>query len=154
MSFHTGDREDWYLIPAPIAISQFGTADLSVVKAYTVLSDPLGSGLAIPGAVIEYTVTITNASTTTDATDVSITDALDGDVTFNTGQYNGNDIEIDNDGTVTECSADLAASDTDGCSLDGVNLVVGNANGPITVAADTTLVVSYQVTIPDPALTP
>ncbi|MDJ0709964.1 MAG: hypothetical protein QNJ14_06230 [Woeseiaceae bacterium] len=130
------------------------TADLTVVKAYTVLSDPLGSGLAIPGAVIEYTVTITNASTTTDATDVSIADALDDNVDFNTGQYNGNDIEIDNDGTVTECSADAAAGDTDGCSLDGVNLVVGNANGPITVAADTILVVTYQVTIQDPAITP
>ena len=126
------------------------TADLSVAKAYTVLSDPLGSGLAIPGAVIEYTVTITNASTTTDATDVSIADALDDNVDFNFGQYNANDIEIDNNGTVTECSADAAAGDTDGCSLDGVNLVVGNANGPITVAANTTLVVTYQVTIQNP----
>ena len=130
------------------------SAELSVLKAYSVLSDPLGSGLAIPEAVIQYTVTITNASTTTDATDVSITDALDDNVDFNLGQYTAgavtSDILIDNNGTQTVCSADTAGTDTDGCSLDGVNLVVGNANGPITVAADTTLVVTYQVTIQNP----
>ena len=135
------------------------TAALSVAKSYAVIAGDLGSGMPIPGATVEYTITVTNSSTTADATSVPITDALDADVTFLTGQYSGLDIEIDNDGTVSQCSADPAASDTDGCSLDGVNLVVGNANGPITVAQDpgtgpVVLTVRFQVQIPDPATTP
>lgn len=138
-----------------IAIDGFivEAAALAATKAYSVVSDPLNSGLVVPGAVVEYTITIVNSGGTA-ASNVSVTDTLDGDVTFLGGQYAGNDIEIDNGGVVTQCSADAAGADTDGCSLDGVSLVVGNANGPISIAAGATLVVSFQVEIPDPATTP
>ncbi len=82
---------------------------------------------------------------------MSISDAIDADVTFLLGQYGGagQDISIDNGGVLSTCSADAAAGDTDGCSLDGAALVVGNANGPITVAAGEILTVRFRVEIPN-----
>ena len=65
------------------------SADLTVTKSYAVIAGDLGSGLPIPGATIEYTVEIVNASLTTAADPVQIGDVLDGDVTFLTGQYTG-----------------------------------------------------------------
>jgi len=131
-------------------------AELTVTKSYAVISDPLGSGLPIPDAVIEYTISVANGSTTTSADAVSITDAIDGAVTFEFGAYGGAglDIELDNGGTVTQCSADPAGADVDGCSLDGANLVVGNAAGPISIAPSATLDVTFQVRIPNPDPTP
>ncbi|MFQ5609270.1 MAG: hypothetical protein ACE5F8_03270, partial [Woeseiaceae bacterium] len=40
---------------------QVVSATLAITKSQAVLSDPLGSGLAIPGARIEYTITIDNS---------------------------------------------------------------------------------------------
>ena len=127
------------------------SAALEVTKNYSVFSDPFGSGKALPGAVIEYTITVDNSTGATDATDVSISDTIDSDVTFLLGQYGGagQDISIDNGGVTSTCSADAAAGDTDGCSLDGAALVVGNANGPITVAAGEILTVQFRVEIPN-----
>jgi uncharacterized repeat protein (TIGR01451 family) len=127
------------------------TADLVVTKAYNVIANDLGSGLAIPGATVEYTITIDNDSTTTAADPVQITDAISANVTFLGGQYaGGTDIEIDNGGTVTQCTQ---AVDADDCDLTAGVLTVGGA-GTISLAADTVLMVSFQVTIPDPAVTP
>ena len=127
------------------------SAALEVSKNYAVFSDPFGSGKALPGAVIEYTITVDNSTGSTDATDVSISDTIDGDVTFLLGQYGGagQDISIDNGGVVSTCSADAAAGDTDGCSLDVDALVIGNTNGPITVAAGDILTVQFRVEIPN-----
>ncbi len=127
------------------------SAALAVTKIAAVFSDPFGSGKALPGAVIEYTITVDNSAGSTDATDVSISDSIDGDVTFLLGQYGGagQDISIDNGGVASTCSADAAAGDTDGCSLDGAALVVGNATVPITVAAGEVLTVQYRVEIPN-----
>ena len=127
------------------------SAALEVTKNYAVFSDPFGSGKALPGAVIEYTITVDNSTGSTNATDVSISDAIDGDVTFLLGQYGGagQDISIDNGGAASTCSADTAAVDADGCSLDGAALVIGNANGPITVLAGEILTVQFRVEIPN-----
>lgn len=66
------------------------TADsdfLTVAKSSTVYSDPIngaGVGVAklIPGAVVTYTITLTNTSLTTAASTVSIADTLDGNLAF------------------------------------------------------------------------
>ncbi len=64
------------------------TATLTIVKDSAVISDPInGTGanrLSIPGAIMEYTITITNSGTS-DATSVSITDVIDLNLTFETG---------------------------------------------------------------------
>jgi len=68
---------------------------LSVSKSSAVISDPFNgttNPLAIPGAVVEYTITISNAASTATATSVAITDSLNAEIVatrlaFNT-QYN------------------------------------------------------------------
>lgn len=127
------------------------TADLTVDKNYTV-TDTFGTNFPLPGATVEYTIDVINASTTTPATDVEITDIIDDDVDFVLGQYSGSDVQIDNGGTITTCTAD--GGDTDDCSYDAGTrtLVVGNGATPITVAASTTLTITFQVVIPDPTV--
>lgn len=125
-------------------------AGLTVSKVATVVSDPFNVSdfKAIPGAVVEYVITVTNTGAA-DADSVSITDAIDTDVAFIADFYAGDDLQVVNNGTgITPCNADGADSDTDGCALDGQNLTVGNANLAITVVAGTSLVVTYRVLIP------
>jgi len=86
----TAAGQDGYLV---------GSANLSAVKASTVVLDPLGQtnpvALAIPGAFVQYEVTITNTGGLP-ATEVQVTDDIPGDLTFETGTYNGaaSDVEI------------------------------------------------------------
>ena len=127
------------------------SAELVITKVAVVDSAPFGSQKAIPGAIIEYTITIDNSAGDSDATDVSISDVIDSDVTLVLGAYGGagDDIELDNGGTVTTCSADPSPGDADGCTYDIPNLVVGDAFGPITVATGQVLTVKFQVLIPN-----
>lgn len=127
------------------------SAELVITKVAAVFSDPFTSGKAVPGAIIEYTITVDNSAGDSDATDVSISDLIDSDVTLVLGAYGGagDDIELDNGGTVTTCSADPAPGDGDGCTYDIPNLVVGDAAGPITVVAGEVLTVKFQVLIPN-----
>ena len=57
-------------------------ADVTVVKSSRVVSDPLGSAnpKAIPGAVIEYCISVANATGSAPATGIVITDTLPADV--------------------------------------------------------------------------
>jgi uncharacterized repeat protein (TIGR01451 family) len=62
------------------------SAALTVTKNVTVVSDPFnGTGAdrkAIPGAVIEYTIVVTNNSTTTAADGVTVNDTIPANTTF------------------------------------------------------------------------
>lgn len=127
-------------------------AALEITKIATVISDPFGSGKAVPGAVIEYTITVDNTTGASAATNVVITDLIDGNVTYQTGVYDVGvtDSDISFDSGASFCIADLADANTDGCSLDGAgNLVVGSVLLPITVAAGASLTVQFQVLIPN-----
>jgi uncharacterized repeat protein (TIGR01451 family) len=125
-------------------------AALDITKIATVISDPFGSGKAVPGAVIEYTITIDNTTGASAATNVVITDLIDSNVTYQTGVYNGGASDISFDAGASFCIADLADANTDGCSLDGAgNLVVGGVLLPITVAAGVSLTIQFQVLIPN-----
>jgi uncharacterized repeat protein (TIGR01451 family) len=150
-----GTAEDSYLLVA---------ATLSPVKSSEVLSDPLGqvspAALAIPGAFVEYSVTITNTGGS-DATEVIITDDLQSDLTFETGTYAGaTDVEIvvGVDPAVF-CVAEIGGVDTnvDGCWRDvaGDSLTVSIPVGggyptglTVTAAApDDVVVIRFQVTV-------
>ena len=130
------------------------TANLLVTKIYDVIAGDLGSGLPIPGATVEYTVTVVNSNVTA-ADNVVITDSIDGDVTLdlNVADYTGNDIDVVNDVTTLACDVEING-DGDGCDRDVVSGVisVGAADlvGGITVAAGTTLTIRYRVTIATP----
>jgi uncharacterized repeat protein (TIGR01451 family) len=61
------------------------TADLTVTKVSAVTNDPFNGAVnpkRIPGATIEYTITIANAAGAQDATNLQLNDALQADLTF------------------------------------------------------------------------
>ncbi len=110
----TTTGQDGYLV---------GLANLAAVKTSTVVLDPLGQtsplALAIPGAVVQYEVTITNTGGLA-ATEVQVTDAIQSDLTFETGTYNGaaSDVEIVvGASAAVYCVAEIGGVDTnvDGC---------------------------------------
>ena len=132
------------------------SADLVVTKSYAVISDPFGSGKAVPGAVIEYTITLDNTGGAADATDISISDLVDADVTFVDppaayDQGNGENIRFD--GGASYCVADAADANGDGCTFDGTTLTLDGRDQavltPINVAAGATVTVQFQVTVPN-----
>jgi len=127
-------------------------AGLTVTKVATVVSDPFNTAdfKAIPGAVVEYVITVANSGSL-DADNVSIADAIDGDIPavpgFITGFYGGQDISVvNNGGAPLPCIAD--GNPADGCTLVGQDITVGTPGSPITVAASTSLVITYRVLIP------
>jgi uncharacterized repeat protein (TIGR01451 family) len=130
------------------------TSTLTVVKASAVISDPINgttNPFAIPGAVMEYTITITNGGGP-DATSVSITDAINANVTFQTGTYNAgaDDVEITvGTAPTTYCTGDAADADLDGCGLTGAALTIAPGGGITvgTVAADNPAVIRFRVAI-------
>src|SRR5262245_4420776 len=66
-------------------------ATVSVTKTEALLSDPINGGTNpkhIPGAIVEYTVTVTNAAASAlPATSVTLTDVLPANVTFQPNSY-------------------------------------------------------------------
>ncbi len=119
------------------------TADISVTKGFSVLDDFLGGTLAIPGAEIEYTVTVSNAAGAQQATSVVVSDTLDGNLEFIPGSMT---VDI-NAGGATACTD---ASDGDGCTRSGQDLSFDIA----TFNAGDVYVYTWRVTIADPATTP
>jgi uncharacterized repeat protein (TIGR01451 family) len=95
------------------------TADVSITKDYEVIDDQLGGTFAIPGALVEYVVTVANASATTGATGVVVTDTLATELEFEVdGMGAPNDMTYEiNSGGATGCSE--AAADGDICERSG-----------------------------------
>ena len=128
---------------------QVASAALVITKIATVISDPINgvsaNAKAIPGAIVEYTITVDNSAGTSDATGVVISDTIDSDVAFLDEAYAvGDDVNING----SFCNADATDTDSDGCSLDGADLVIGNVNLAITVLAGATYTITFQVEIP------
>lgn len=128
---------------------QVASAALVITKIAAVISDPINgvsaNAKAIPGAIIEYTITVDNTAGISDATGVVISDTVDADVTFLDEAYGvGQDVDING----SFCNADATDTDADGCSLDAADLVIGNVNLAITVAAGATYTITFQVEIP------
>ena len=149
-SNNTGNADDSYLV---------GAATLDAVKTSQVVSDPLlntfPAALAIPGAIVEYAITITNNGGAP-ATELVISDVIQSDLTFETGSYSSEDVEITkNDGTtVVTCTADTGDGDGDGCGLAGSTLTVSiptavDPDGISVLASptDNVVVIKFQVSI-------
>ncbi len=108
---------------------QFESASLTVGKTSAVVSDPVGSGFAIPGAIIEYTVDITNGGSSA-TTSLTITDDIQSDLNFQiaVAAYGAPDENVrivftdDSAGSTTTsfCEAEFTGTDTngDGCVVD------------------------------------
>ena len=124
------------------------TAGLTISKTQTVLDDPFASASprSIPGANVEYLVTIENTSTTTAADGVSLNDPIPANTSLRADQYGGTgDVAIAG-GLAATCNADANDADADGCGITAGALtvsaaVIGN------IAAGATVTVAFQVTI-------
>jgi uncharacterized repeat protein (TIGR01451 family) len=72
---------------------QIGAAAITVTKTSQVLSDPIGgpNPKAIPGAVVEYTVTVANAAgASATASSVQVSDSLNAEITAGTLAFDAN----------------------------------------------------------------
>ena len=124
------------------------TATLGVTKSSAVITDnlvpPSANPKAIPGATVEYTITIANTGSQA-ATLQSISDPVPAATTFRADEYPGaTDVSIQVDANpATYCTSD---ADADGCDLAGTTLTVG-APAITSVAAGSTVTVRFRVTI-------
>jgi uncharacterized repeat protein (TIGR01451 family) len=132
------------------AADQFAvqSAALTVTKTQTVISDGFGSPSprAIPNAIVEYSITVANGSTTTSATGVAISDPIPGATTFLTGLYSPGDVGITG-GAAASCVAEVTTdTNGDGCFRNGASLVVGGA-ALGAIAANSSVTVQFRVRI-------
>lgn len=114
-------------------------AALSANKTSRIVSDPItdvsgGTPKAIPGAVVEYCIAVSNAADSATASDIVVTDTLPADVTFVAGS-----ILIDGSVSSGVCQADGVA----GGNYDGTD-VTGSLSD---LAGGDTLTLVFQATI-------
>jgi len=126
---------------------QVSAALLTVAKTAVVYSDPLNNTTApkaIPGAVMTYTIQVSNAAGGANATNVAITDNLTGmPVTFATQFNDGVDNCALGQGIVVNnvCNSNLA--DADNGSFAGNTMTV---NG-LTINAGASATIKFQVVV-------
>ncbi len=114
------------------------TAALAVVKSSTIVSDPLNGTTnphAIPGAIIQYTITVTNSSTTSAASAVVLTDSIPANTT-----YVANSMTL-NAAALTD------ASDADAGTTTGAPVTAITVNAGTVAASGGTATATFRVTI-------
>ena len=146
------------------ALGQFevGGALVSVVKSSRIVSDPVNGTTnpkAIPGAVIEYCIAVSNAADAATATAVNVSDDLPADVTFTENDFGifvDGSATIDDNGTASDPSDDIAtcsggtdeeggdASFNAGSGTGGLDEIAGLLSD---LPASTTRSLYFQVTI-------
>ncbi len=125
---------------------------LSVAKTEAVVSDPVNGTTnpkAIPGATVEYTLTITNTGAVA-ANGVSFTDPVSNVLTLLQNTYSGtSNVSITAAGLTRYCVAEAGADgNADGCFFSANTLTV-NPTTPIVIpsGANNVATVKYRVTI-------
>jgi len=116
------------------------SAALTVTKASLLLSDPFNGGTNpkhIPGAVVQYTITVGNSGTE-DATSVVLSDPLTDVLPI------GNVVVNDGVSNVSSCTASDA--DADFCGFTGGTLTIG-PDASLDVPAGGQRIVTFQVEI-------
>lgn len=131
-------------------------AKLTISKTSAVVSDPINGSTnpkAIPGATVEYTITITNGAGAATATNIAISDNIDGNTTASTSAYGaglGVSVNFNGGGAVLDTSAaDGNDTSTYGGEFVGGVVGVGAGSGPanLSLTASQNVVIKYQVTI-------
>lgn len=118
-----------------------GAAVLSVYKSSRVVSDPVSvtNPKAIPGAVVEYCISVANAAGGATATNITIADVIPTNTTFVTGS-------ILQDATVTSPGASQTCSG--GTAGGSYNAGTSTVNGTLSsIAASTARALIFRVTI-------
>ncbi len=130
-------------------------AALSVGKTSTVISDPfnlLVNPKAIPGATVEYAITLTNTGAQP-ASVVTITDPVPTNTTFASGTYNAgaSNVQISVGATNTFCVAEAGGTDSnaDGCvrTAGGVLTIGSPALTTVATGAGNAVTMRFRVTI-------
>lgn len=114
---------------------------VTVAKASRVVSDPVNltnNPKAIPGATVEYCITVANAANAATATDVDVTDDLPDDVTYNAT------FGIFVDGDATCANGTAGGTFTLGGGTSGADLVEGGLSD---IAAGQTRSLYFRVEI-------
>lgn len=128
------------------------SAALAIAKASTVISDPFNGTTtpkSIPGATIEYAITLTNSGTVS-ATGVSIADLIPANTTFVTGAYAGTtDVRLTVGATDTFCVAEVGTdTNADGCvRVAGELRVAAPLLGSVLSGPGNAATVRFRVTI-------
>jgi uncharacterized repeat protein (TIGR01451 family) len=131
------------------------SAAMTIQKTSTVVSDPFNGAVqpkAIPGAVIEYAVVVTNTGALA-ASGVTINDPLPANTTFLQNGYSGNtrDVQISIGAVNTFCIAEAGGVDTnaDGCVRTGGGAlsVAAPALGAVATGAANAVTVRFRVSI-------
>lgn len=131
------------------------SAALSVAKTSAVASDPFNGTTnpkAIPGATVEYTITLANGGAVS-AAGVTIGDTLPANTTFVANGYNAGASNVSitvGAGSPTFCNAEAGGTDTnaDGCVINAGQLVVGApALGTVATGPANQVAVRFRVTI-------
>ncbi len=145
-------------------LGQFEVAGalVTVVKSSRIVSDPVNGTTnpkAIPGAVIEYCIAVSNAAAAATATAVNVSDDLPADVTFTESDFGifvDGSATVDNNGTPADPSDDIAtctggtdeeggdASFNAGAGTGGLDEIAGLLSD---IPASTTRSLYFQVTI-------
>jgi hypothetical protein len=128
------------------------SAALSVSKLSRVIWDPVNlftTPKAIPLAIMEYEISVTNGVGAQTATVTSISDPVPANTAFKAGEYAGTtDVGV-KIGAAPEffCIAEVGAdANGDGCNINAGAVTVG-APAITTIAANTSIVVRFRVTI-------
>ncbi len=122
-------------------------ATISVTKTSTVISDPFNLAVnpkAIPGAVVQYCIAVANASSTTAASNIAVTDPVPTGTTYVAGSLHAGDATCTPTATSlqTDVAGDSNANGTSGSVVGGsVSTVVP------TVGANATATTIFNVTI-------
>lgn len=132
------------------------TATLTVTKTSTVISDPFNGATnpkAVPGAVIEYTITIANAAGAATASSVSVSDSLNAEIVagrlaFNTATYGaGQGIQV----TSPNINAGAATALTNSADADQGDFNATTANtvtvSGISLTGGQSAIVKFRVTV-------
>ena len=118
---------------------EVSAAALTITKTMDVLSDPSGAvspnAKAIPGAVIEFTITLANAAGSGDAINVEVTDPIPANST-----YNAASIEID-------AVAQSDALDGDQGDYNGTTAGAVSAVGLTVTSGGANVVITFEVTV-------
>jgi len=131
------------------------SAQLTITKASSVVSDPLNGTTnpkAVPGAVVEYSVTVANGGTQP-ASGLRITDVLGSDLALVNGAYGSGSADVAvqvgvGPATTLFCTADAGDVDADGCGMAGATLQVSPAGLVVgTTAADNPVRVLFRAAI-------
>jgi hypothetical protein len=124
-------------------------AALSVFKSSRIISDGVSASnfKSLPGAVVEYCISVTNGAGAATATSIAIKDVVPSDLTFSTGTILV-DATVASPGAGQTCSAGTAVSDATDADAGQYNSGLTRAEGTLSnIAAGTSRALIFRATI-------